>query len=361
MGVRKVIGSGIERVIGADRAGRIRKGEAKARRTLIRALDVEARNAPVRPRVAQKQKPKLAKSAPKTPKRLTRAELIEELGRATPEGLGEGSVLPNGLRWAAPDPFPAYRPTAGDYKTFLATLQERLRPRTYVEIGVSTGETLTFSRAKTIAVDPAYRIVKQVRCDLAAFPATSDAFFAMPDAFAHFEGVPTDLAFIDGMHLAEYALRDFMNMEKQMAPGGVIVLDDMLPRNSLEAFRVRRTKAWAGDVFKVHEVLRTHRPDLTIIPVSTGPTGSYLVVGLDPTSTVLEGVYESLVPFLTSSDPQEVSPEWADRRECFDPDVVLGSGVFEEVVRLREAGAGREEYTELWKKLASLPLLIDAG
>ena len=356
--VRRVVGSGVERVVGTDRAARIRQTEARARRRLIRALDVEGRNVPPRKPAkkgpAKKAGAKKAAAKKAAPKR-TRAQLIDELGRATPEGLGEGSTLPDGLHWAAPDPFPDYPRTQGDYKTLLAGLHERLRPRTYVEVGVSVGKTLTLSRARTIAVDPAYRILMPLRCDLAAFPETSDDFFARPDAFDHFEGVPTDLAFIDGMHLAEYALRDFINMEKQMAPGGVIVLDDMLPRNSLEAFRVRRTRAWAGDVFKVHEVLRTHRPDLTLIPISTEPTGSYLVVGLDPSNTVLEEVYDSLVSFLTSPDPQEVDPAWADRHACYDPDVVLGSGVFEEAARLRDAGAGREEFDELWRRLAALP------
>ncbi len=222
---------------------------------------------------------------------------------------------------------------------------------------MSTGESLTLSRARTIAVDPGYRILKPLRCDLAAFVETSDDFFARADAFDHFGGAPVDLAFIDGMHLAEYALRDFMNLEKHMSPGGVVIMDDVVPRNSLEAYRVRRTAPWAGDVFKVHQVLREHRPDLTLLPLNTEPTGSYMIVGLEPSNTVLDEAYESLVPFLTSPDPQVVPAEWAERRECRNPDSVLAHSALDEVVRLREAGASRDEYAPLWAQFAEPPPL----
>jgi len=286
-----------------------------------------------------------------------RAELIEVLGTATPEGLGAGSKLPKGLKWAAPDPYADYPRSTATRHSLLTGLHARLAPRTYLEIGVSTGSSLALSRTKTIAVDPGYRITAPIRCDLAAFVETSDAFFARPDAFDHFAGTPVDLAFIDGMHLAEYALRDFMNIEKRMSPGGVIVLDDMIPRNSLEAYRVRRTGPWAGDVFKVHTVLREHRPDLTLVPLNAEPTGSYLVVGVDPSSTVLGEAYESLVPFLTTPDPQTVDAEWLERKAAVDPAALLECDIWAEVVALRNGGAERQEYAHLWKRLAGLPRL----
>lgn len=60
------------------------------------------------------------------------------------------------------------------------------------------------------------------------------------------------MAFLDGMHLTEYALRDFINVERHCSPGSALVFDDVLPRNHLEADRVRRTVWFAGDVVKVH-------------------------------------------------------------------------------------------------------------
>src|SRR5690606_10841843 len=105
--------------------------------------------------------------------------------------------------------------------------------------------------------------------------------------------------------------RDFVNSEKRSHPGGVIVLDDMLPRSSLEAYRIRRTRtSWTGDVFKVHFILSRYRPDLTLIPVYTSSTGSYIVTGLDPSNTVIEENYREIESFLTSKDPQEVPDDW---------------------------------------------------
>jgi len=288
---------------------------------------------------------------------MSREQLIEALGTATPEGLGAGSSLPNGLRWAEPDPFADYPPSKATRHSLLSGLHSRLAPRTYFEIGVNTGSSLTLSRTRTIAVDPGYRITKPIRCDLATFVETSDAFFARADAFDHFAGTPVDLAFIDSMNIDEFALRDFMNIEKRMSPGGVLIMDDMIPRSSLEAYRVRRTKAWAGDVFKVHTVLREHRPDLTLVPLNAEPTGSYLVVGLDPSSTVLDEAYDSLVPFLTSRDPQTVDEVWLDRRTAVDPRALLDCDIWPEVVLLRNAGADRSAYAHLWKRLAELPTL----
>ncbi|HEY7052607.1 MAG TPA: hypothetical protein VH496_10825 [Mycobacterium sp.] len=114
-----------------------------------------------------------------------------------------------------------------------------------------------------------------------------------------------------------------------MSPGGVVILDDMMPRNSLEAFR------------------------------NCEATGSYLIVGLDLSSTVLDDAYEDLVPTLTAADPQTVPEDWLHRRESFDPHQIADSDVWDEVVALRTADAQRSAYEPLWKKLAALPRLGD--
>ena len=230
-----------------------------------------------------------------------------------------------------------------------------------MEIGIDQGSSLTLSRTRSIAVDPAFSITAPINCDVWIHKTTSDEFFAAPDAFDHFGGVPVDLAFIDGMHLAEYALRDFMHMEKHMAPGGVILLDDMLPRNSLEAYRIRRTHNWTGDVYKVHQVLQAYRPDLIVIPVNTGPTGSYLIVGLDPSSIVLDDHYATIEPTITGADPQIVPQDWLERRTAVDATTLLASDVWARVVELRNAGAGAEAFAPLWRDLAGLPPAAAGG
>lgn len=143
---------------------------------------------------------------------------------------------------------------------FLQQLHAVLKPRTYLEIGTNDGRSLALSRVPSIAVDPAPKVRTRLHCDLQLVKATSDAFFATRQPMGHLmsgrnplrnarRGRPllgaytgtnqVDLAFIDGMHLFEYVLRDFTNTERFSGWSSVIVLDDMLPRNPAEAVRDR--------------------------------------------------------------------------------------------------------------------------
>ncbi|HWC21855.1 MAG TPA: class I SAM-dependent methyltransferase [Flexivirga sp.] len=346
MSIRSAVGSTLRSTLGGPRTDNLRRREVAVRANLARRLTPQA--APSKSAGAASKA--TSKAGPGASGKLTRQETIDALGRAGTEGLGAGSKPPNGLKWASPDPFE--HTSSGTHKhTLLATMHDLLEPRTYFEIGVDQGQSLTLSSARTIAVDPAYRITRSIQCDVRTFLQTSDDFFATAGNFDHFHGVPVDLAFIDGMHLAEFVFRDFMNIEKHMSPGGVVILDDMLPRNSLEAQRIRRTVSWAGDVYKVHEVLRRHRPDLTLLPINTDPTGSYLIVGLDPTSTVLDEVYEQVLPELSAPDPQKVDTDWVRRTHAYDPKAVMSSPVWAKVRALRDGGASAADYTELWQEL----------
>ena len=222
----------------------------------------------------------------------------------------------------------------------LQGLHEQLRPRTYFEIGVRKGKSLALSRTVSVGVDPYYVVDHELHCDLHLVRATSDEFFARRHPFAHFREPLVDLAFIDGMHLSEFALRDFINTERYCHAGSVIVLDDVLPRNVLEAGRGRvgsATKgAWAGDVYKIIDVLRTHRPDLIVVEVATKPTGTLVVLLPDPENRVLAAEYDALVPELVVPDPQVV-PEWSlTRSRAMEPGELLTSPIWEEVRRLRD-------------------------
>ena len=104
-----------------------------------------------------------------------------------------------------------------------------------------------------------------------------------------------DLAFIDGMHLFEYALRDFMHIERMAKPGTLVVIDDIHPSHPAQAERERRTRVWTGDIWKLHECLAQVRPDLVLIPLDTAPTGLLLVAGLDPDNRVLWNQYNPIV------------------------------------------------------------------
>lgn len=230
----------------------------------------------------------------------------------------------------------------------LQGLHEQLQPRTYFEIGVRKGKSLALSQTSSVGVDPYYEVNHELQCDLHLVRTTSDEFFARRQPFAHFRDPVVDLAFIDGMHLSEFALRDFINTERHCHGASVIVIDDVLPRNVVEAGRGRTGSAakgaWAGDVYKVIDVLRTHRPDLVVVEVSTRPTGTLVVLLPDPSNRVLARAYDALVPELVVPDPQVV-PEWSlTRSRAMEPGALLASPVWEEVRRLRNrrGGASRE-------------------
>ena len=225
-------------------------------------------------------------------------------------------------------------PTATLHK-FLGGLHKSFAPRTYLEIGVRKGASLALSSARSIGVDPAYQITAPIRGVVELVRTTSDDFFARPDPIAFFDGQPVDLALIDGLHLAEFAFRDFANAERLCGPASVIVLDDMLPRTRAEAGRTRCPGPWAGDVYKVASILRERRPDLTVIPVNTRPTGVVVVIGLDPESTVLLDSFPELRSELESPDPQRVPADVFARTGAADPVELLASPLWQRLQELR--------------------------
>lgn len=183
---------------------------------------------------------------------------------------------------------------------FLESLHDLLRPATYLEIGVQFGNSLWLTRPDTSAVgiDPAPMCAPPPNAVIHAM--TSGEFFAtLPPCFAHRRGVaemPVDLAFIDGSHLFEGALRDFMNVEAYSRPDRrtVAVFDDVLPYSAAIAGRVPLPGDWAGDVWKIVNALGSTRADLRLIPVDVDPTGVLVVLGLNPASTTLAAVYDHL-------------------------------------------------------------------
>lgn len=315
MSTRTTIGKQVESALGKERADRLRKAERSYRKALADKIA---------PAPAKKAKAKGAAPAAPAAKTVARRPL------------GEPNDRQGG--WQPSDPFVEHPKPTHTRHDLLRGLHERLRPRTYLEVGVNAGQSLTLSRAKSIGVDPEFSVTKPLHCDLDLVQAKSDEFFARPDALAHFEGVPVDLAFLDGMHLSEFALRDFINVERHLAATGVAVFDDVMPRNALEAARVRLTGAWAGDIYKAVEIVARRRPDLVVLLVNTWPTGTAVVVGTDAASTVLQDAYESEVPYLEADDPQTPPLAYMNRSIAVDPAALLESEAWDLLVTARETG-----------------------
>jgi hypothetical protein len=183
------------------------------------------------------------------------------------------------------------------YRARLRQLHDCLKPRTYLEIGVDAGRSLALADPSTLAVgvDPAFSADLRLGPRTRIVSQSSDEFFTRADVATQFGGTGIELAFIDGLHLFEQALRDVANVARFLAPGGWIALHDTLPYDRVVAQRQRTTQKWTGDVWKVVECLRRERPDLTLVTLDVPPTGLTLVGGLDPRDTTLLDGHERLV------------------------------------------------------------------
>jgi predicted O-methyltransferase YrrM len=177
----------------------------------------------------------------------------------------------------------------------------QLLPRTYVEIGVNTGISLALALPGTraVGIDPKPRLRHPISRSTSVFPLASDTFFELWDLEEPLGGRKVDLAFIDGMHLFEFALRDFANLERSCTPDSVVILHDCLPGKAAVTSRKQRRKGWTGDVWKLAACLSRYRPDLETTVLDVPESGLGIVRGLDPESTVLnEGRREILREFL---------------------------------------------------------------
>jgi hypothetical protein len=218
----------------------------------------------------------------------------------------------------------------------LRSLHETIEPRTYLETGVNRGASMALTRVPSIGVDPEFRVVSELQADVHLARTTSDEFFARARPLAHLPVPVVDLAFVDGMHLAEYALRDFLAIERFTLPTSVVVIDDMLPRTVEMANRQRTTLGWTGDVYKVADALRRLRPDLLVIDVDTHPTGTCVVLFPDARRDgVLEGYDEWVATEAVRPDPQPVPEAVLERSRALDPEVLMASPGWRRLADLR--------------------------
>lgn len=191
------------------------------------------------------------------------------------------------------------RPAGMPYRRFFRRLHGERLFDWYLEIGCRQGKVLRAVRGKTVAIDPFFKIktdVLGVKPQLHLFQCTSDAFFATD--FLKTSGIALSVTFIDGMHLFEYLLRDFINTERNSRPDGVIVMHDCCPFSHAMCTRDLRNipaGAWTGDVWKLIPILRAHRPDLRLDVLDCQPTGLVVVSNLDPGSRVLSDAYDGIL------------------------------------------------------------------
>lgn len=146
----------------------------------------------------------------------------------------------------------------------------------YLEIGVRSGTC--FKRVQCTekvgvdpepeTTDPSWHIERM----------SSDDFFGQNERFF-------DLVFIDGLHLAEQALRDLANSLRFLSEDGVVLLHDCNPLSeqaqSRESSVEQRGGHWNGDVWKAITYVRKFCPTL-FCRVLDLDEGVGVVLPLDP-------------------------------------------------------------------------------
>jgi SAM-dependent methyltransferase len=238
-----------------------------------------------------------------------------------------------------------------DCYDFLAKVHQLVKPRFYTEIGVEYGNSLRLANCSALGIDPSPQPTAPLDPRHQLSLTTSDDFFMLTDAAAQLQ--PIDLSYIDGMHQIEFAMKDFMHMELFCHPGSVVIVDDIYPAHALQGERIRQSRYWTGDVWKMIKLLTSARPDLILLPLDTSPTGSLLVLGLDPNNRILWDKFDVLMDWAINNW-KETPDEIVQRSKKFDPRDPLIDRI------LTMTRNGRENGTEL-STLERIRSLVDGS
>ena len=197
-----------------------------------------------------------------------------------------------------------------EYYYLLRELHLLLRPPHYLEIGVQYGESLCLAEpeTQTIGIDPEPEIRHELTANTTVFPEKSDDFFAARRKEDVLGNGVIDLAFIDGMHLFESVLDDFIHVERWAGPHTIVLIHDTVPADALSVKRERQTRFWTGDVYKFVLCLKEFRPDLKIYNLNIGPSGLCFVGNLNPASTVLSDRRSEIVNRFMDIEYSTIAP-----------------------------------------------------
>ena len=148
------------------------------------------------------------------------------------------------------------------------------RDVSYLEIGVETGKTLFAVNANTRAgVDPSPAFsAKSLPSDVEFHAKTSDAFFGELEPTRKF-----DIVLVDGLHHWQQALLDIQNSFSRLQPGGIVLVDDVLPVDEISAHpsesSARQARKdglikhdfWYGDTWKALLAIDLFFPEIQFV------------------------------------------------------------------------------------------------
>jgi len=159
----------------------------------------------------------------------------------------------------------------------LTMLHDLLKPPVYLEVGVQYGLSLNLAVHSewAIGIDPEPMV--QATGKQSIYKMTSNEYFDFPQGN---DPDQVDLAFIDGSHLWQDALRDFINISRLCGPNSVVVFDDVLPYTQEMASREMVPGDWTGDVWAAMVLIEQEAMAhglLSTARINTFPTGTFAV------------------------------------------------------------------------------------
>lgn len=206
----------------------------------------------------------------------------------------------------------------------------------YLEIGVFKGRTLVAVKAPfKWGVDPQPLFDAQ-----SALPAGTRVSVEPSDEF--FGKLPSnvifDVAFLDGLHVAEQAYRDVINAFRHAHHATAILVDDVVPDDDLSAIPDERislekkreagitNRRWHGDVWKIAPALRQYHPELTCKVIHTpgarpelGEDNLQLLVSFTSEETGPVAVSEEALNFMATLSDSLFSQFSKSNPEVFAP------------------------------------------
>lgn len=193
------------------------------------------------------------------------------------------------------------------YYDILVKVHNYYNPKLYLEIGVRDGDSLHLCKNDClgIGVDPCKPNNNFTQPNIKFFQETSDDFFKSHDFISEFGRI--DMGFIDGMHLFEFFLRDFINIEKYSKKNSIIIIHDTIPLDEISSRRERVTSFWTGDVYKIPIILKEYRPDLKVVNLDVGLTGLCFITNLDNESVVLNSNYNKIIENFINVDYSDIA------------------------------------------------------
>jgi len=161
----------------------------------------------------------------------------------------------------------------------------------YLEIGIEHGITFKHIDVKNklgVDPDPTYKedniILK-----------TSDDFFKENNKIF-------DIIFIDGMHQLEYVYNDFFNAINCLTQTGSIVIDDILPMNEREQYKVpikhhynngilKYGEPWTGDIWKfIYFLFQYYQFDFSVYNFTNGYRGMIHIYNFNFKNEIMENI-----------------------------------------------------------------------